>query len=349
LDLTWPIVAAVLFGALLHAGWNALVKSSGDKTLDTALVHFMGALVALPFALWAGPPRPESWPFMGASLVIHVGYYIALAGAYRHGDLGLTYPIMRGFAPLLVALGSSAVIGEVPSPGAWLGIVGITCGVALVGLSRPGQALHQGKALAYAFANAAIIAAYTFTDGLGVRSEVAHGGLGLDAHVLLEVVDVERGLRGVAHPPDDGRRDLDRVAALVVDLETLAGEVAGAQAHLLLLEERIGPAQPLGAVGALVRTEQQQDGPLVRLQHVQAGHQERAGDQQRHGHEQRAGSHVRQLQQRGQAGDDQCQPDDDPQVAARRAALDLARARHIAGAHGCVCSVRRLQSDITML
>ena len=194
MDLSWPIVAAVLFGALLHAGWNALVKSSGDKTLDTALVHFMGALVALPFALWAGLPRPESWPFIGASLVIHVGYYIALSGAYRHGDLGLTYPIMRGFAPLLVALGSSAILGEAPTPAAWIGIVGITFGVALVGLSRPGEALHHGKALAYAFANAAIIACYTFTDGLGVRTEVAHGGDALNYVLVLFVLD------GIAYP-----------------------------------------------------------------------------------------------------------------------------------------------------
>ena len=43
LALTWPVVAAVLVGALLHASWNALVKSSGDKPLDTALVHLLGA------------------------------------------------------------------------------------------------------------------------------------------------------------------------------------------------------------------------------------------------------------------------------------------------------------------
>lgn len=106
---------------------------------------------------------------MAASLCIHVGYYIALAGAYQHGEFGLTYPIMRGCAPLVVALGSATVVGESLSPLAWAGVLGITFGVALVGLAHPGQALHHGKALAFAFANAGIIAAYTFVDGLGVR------------------------------------------------------------------------------------------------------------------------------------------------------------------------------------
>jgi len=163
-------VLAVLLGAALHASWNALVKSAGDKTVDTALVHFLGAVVALPFALYFGLPRPESWPFIAASLVIHIGYYTALAGAYQHGELGMTYPIMRGFAPLLVALGSGALIGEHPSTAAWLGTVAITVGVALVGLAHPGEALHHRKALAFAFANAAIIAIYTVVDGLGVRA-----------------------------------------------------------------------------------------------------------------------------------------------------------------------------------
>jgi phosphonate utilization associated putative membrane protein len=176
MSLTWPIVLAVLFGALLHASWNALVKSSGDKSLDTALVHGLGALIALPFALWFGLPAAASWPFIVASLLIHIAYYVALAGAYQHGELGMTYPIMRGFAPLLVALGSAPFVGESLTATAWVGVLGITLGVALVGLARPGEALHHGKALGFAFANAAIIAVYTLIDGNGVRTEQGAGG-----------------------------------------------------------------------------------------------------------------------------------------------------------------------------
>ena len=203
LALTGPVIAVVLVGALLHAGWNALVKSSGDKSVDTALVHFLGALMALPVLLVTGLPAPASWPFIATSLLIHVGYYIALSGAYRHGDLGLTYPIMRGFAPLLVALASGSLIGEVLSLAAWLGVVGITLGVALVGLASPGQALNHRKALAFALANAVIIACYTVVDGLGVRQS----GNAAAYVILLFVLDglpfpllvwVSRGAQGRA-------------------------------------------------------------------------------------------------------------------------------------------------------
>jgi phosphonate utilization associated putative membrane protein len=187
--LTWPVVLAVLGGAVLHAGWNALVKSSGDKALDTALVHFLGAVVALPLLVVVGLPPTVALPFIAASLLIHIGYYIALAGAYKHGELGLTYPIMRGFAPLLVALGSSAVLAEAPTPLAWAGILGITLGVALVGLAHPGETLHHRKALAFAFANALIIAVYTFVDGKGVRETVAAGQSAAAYVMLLFVLD----------------------------------------------------------------------------------------------------------------------------------------------------------------
>lgn len=168
------IVGAVLFGALLHAGWNALIKSGGDKPLDTALIHSLGFFISVPLLWHTGLPAPAAWPYMAASLVIHLGYYIALAGAYRHGDLGLTYPVMRGCAPLLVAMGSLPFLGEGISAAGWAGVVVICAGVLTLGLSR--SALRDSddrqrrKALAFALANAAIIAVYTVVDGIGVRA-----------------------------------------------------------------------------------------------------------------------------------------------------------------------------------
>jgi phosphonate utilization associated putative membrane protein len=188
------VVLAVLCGALLHAGWNTLVKSSGDKELDVALVHFLGAVVCLPLLAFTGLPPREAWPFLAGSLCIHVAYYITLTGAYQHGDLGATYPIMRGSAPMLVALGSFAVLGERLSAAAWIGVCAITAGVLLVGLARPAQTLHHGRAVAFALANACVIAGYTFIDGSGVRAATSAGGTAAAYVVLLFVLD------GVPYP-----------------------------------------------------------------------------------------------------------------------------------------------------
>ena len=183
MTLTWPVVAAVLFGALLHASWNALVKSSTDKALDTATIHIVGSILALPLLLVTGWPPPQAWPFILASVVIHIGYYIALTGAYRHGDLGLTYPLMRGTAPLLVALSAATLLGETLSPLAWAGVLGVSCGVLALGLSR--HALDSPRAVGFALANAVIIAVYTVVDALGVRA----GGNALQYVVALFLLD----------------------------------------------------------------------------------------------------------------------------------------------------------------
>ena len=168
MGLTWPIVAAVLGGALLHALWNALIKSSSNKTLDTALIHLLGSVVAIPLVAILGWPPAAAWPYILASIVIHIGYYTALSGAYRHGDLGLTYPLMRGTAPLLVALSASFTLGETLSPLAWAGVLGISAGVLTLGLGQ--HAFDAPKAVGFALANAVIIALYTVADGLGVRA-----------------------------------------------------------------------------------------------------------------------------------------------------------------------------------
>jgi phosphonate utilization associated putative membrane protein len=165
------IVLVVLCGALLHASWNALIKSGRDQQLDTALIHTLGCFVGLALVSLVGLPRIEAVPWLVASLVIHVGYYITLVGAYRHGDLGFAYPLMRGTAPLLVALVSGRLIGEHLSLPAWLGVAGISAGVLLIGLTHaPAPGAKRRHALGFALANAAIIAAYTLVDGVGVRT-----------------------------------------------------------------------------------------------------------------------------------------------------------------------------------
>jgi phosphonate utilization associated putative membrane protein len=184
--MTWPIVAAVLFGALLHASWNALIKSGTDKALDTALIHCLGCGVGAVLIAIVGPPRSEAWPWLAASVTIHVGYYITLVGAYKHGELGFAYPIMRGSAPLLVALLSGRLIGEHLPLAAWLGIGGISAGVLTIGLTRSARGGGSRRhALAYALTNAVIIASYTIVDGIGVRAS----GNALQYVALLFLVD----------------------------------------------------------------------------------------------------------------------------------------------------------------
>lgn len=176
-----PLLLAVLGGALLHALWNALIKSSRDTALDTALIHSLGTVVAIPLLLWTGPPPAAAWPYVLGSTLIHIGYYSSLAAAYRHGDLGLTYPVMRGSAPLLVALASPLLLGEALAPQAWAGVLTVSAGVLLLGLARArasgpagtpehaAQRVQRRRALAWALGNAGCIAAYTLVDGQGVR------------------------------------------------------------------------------------------------------------------------------------------------------------------------------------
>ncbi|RYY79873.1 MAG: phosphonate utilization protein, partial [Comamonadaceae bacterium] len=187
MTLTWGVASAVLFGALLHASWNALVKSSSDKALDTALIHLIGSVLGLPLLLLAGWPPAAAWPYIAASVVIHIGYYIALTGAYRHGDLGLTYPLMRGLGPMLVALTSTITVGEKLTPIAWGGVLGVCAGVLVLGLSR--HALERPKAVGFALANAVVIAIYTVVDALGARTAVHEGGSALQYVAALFVLD----------------------------------------------------------------------------------------------------------------------------------------------------------------
>jgi drug/metabolite transporter (DMT)-like permease len=169
-ELTLGVTLAVLGAGLLHAGWNALLKSAGggDPLLDTATV-VAGAtawsLLALPLL---PAPRIDVLPFVAASTVIHFGYYLTLAEAYRTGDLSFAYPLMRGTAPLIVALLGAIFLRELPAWHVVAGILLISIGIIGIALAR--RERHPPAAAYWAFANAVIIAVYTLVDGAGARA-----------------------------------------------------------------------------------------------------------------------------------------------------------------------------------
>jgi drug/metabolite transporter (DMT)-like permease len=163
------VVAAVLFAALMHASWNALVKSRGDTFLATVLVVCGGGLVgalALPFL---AAPAPASWPFIAASSLAQTVYYALLVETYRSGDMRHAYPLMRGSAPLLVALAGGPLTGERLDGVQWLAVALICGGILALYASARATTTAARRTTGFALLTACVIASYTMIDGAGVR------------------------------------------------------------------------------------------------------------------------------------------------------------------------------------
>jgi len=182
-ELSLGVTLAVLGAALAHATWNAMIKSSRDVLLDMTVVIVAAGVAGAPLLLVVEPPARASWPYIAASVVIHVGYYAAVVGAYRAGDLSHGYPIMRGVAPLLVSVCALAWLGESPRPMVWIGILLICGGVLSLGLA--GFHWRTSRvSTGWALANAVIIAVYTLIDAAGVRASGSPAGYVLWLFVL---------------------------------------------------------------------------------------------------------------------------------------------------------------------
>lgn len=164
--MSLDVIALVLFGALLHATWNAIIKAGSDKSLDAALVSAGGAVTALPLLPFLPLPASEAWPFIGASAILQFAYFQLVAAAYRAGDIGLVYPLMRGVAPLIIVSTSSFILKETLSGGALIGTMTICAGILTLAFeARKGSR----RAILLALANAIVIATYTYVDGIGAR------------------------------------------------------------------------------------------------------------------------------------------------------------------------------------
>src|ERR1041384_6489752 len=113
------VFGAVLVAAACHASWNALIKIRLDPFLAIVLIAAAAGIASLPLLPFVPIPTLAAWPWLIASVITHLGYYIGLAGAYRSGDMGQVYPIARGTAPLMTEAGGAPLLGGDVRPAGW--------------------------------------------------------------------------------------------------------------------------------------------------------------------------------------------------------------------------------------
>jgi len=164
------VFLAVLFAAACHAGWNALIKVGLDPLSTTTLISLGAGLVALALVPLVGVPAWAAWPWLIASVIVHLCYFASLIESYRTGDLGQVYPIARGSAPLMTAAATTVFIGEKLSLVGWTGIFSLVAGVLLLS-ARGGRELAEvdRRAIGFALFTALTICAYSVVDGIGAR------------------------------------------------------------------------------------------------------------------------------------------------------------------------------------
>jgi drug/metabolite transporter (DMT)-like permease len=160
------VFALVMLAALLHASWNAVVKSAPDKLLTTVMVTTAGAALSAALIPFLTEPTPSSFPYAVGSAVLQILYFLLVARTYQIADMSQAYPLMRGTAPLIVAIVSAFAMDDALTLFAWVGVTAICSGIFLIAL---GSTLKDRKGLRLALLNALVIAGYTLIDGLGVR------------------------------------------------------------------------------------------------------------------------------------------------------------------------------------
>ncbi len=250
-------IALVLVAAVLHAGWNVLLKTSGDTLWTAVRLQAIGTAVLLPvgIAAWFANGRPAVpaeaiWLALG-SAVIEAIYFVCLSAAYRRGALSLVYPLARGSAPLLAVAVGIFLLGERLAPMALVGVGCLLVGILLV--ARPWRAIRaagkdQRGAIGFALATGASIAAYSAVDRLGVRltEPWLYGSILAVAATIFLAVAVVVGRRYGWLAPAPARTDADGAVATRsrttgLGRDAVAGVLALAAYLLVLVAYSVAP------------------------------------------------------------------------------------------------------------
>jgi drug/metabolite transporter (DMT)-like permease len=137
-------IALVTVSAFIHAFWNLLGKRQNPSVAFFFVASVFAAICFSPlllvyrntFALIPG----QVWIWLGLTAIFELIYYIGLAGAYRHGDMSVAYPLARAIPVILVALITTMLgLGKPLSLIGGLGILAVAIGCLLL----PQRSLHH--------------------------------------------------------------------------------------------------------------------------------------------------------------------------------------------------------------
>lgn len=167
------VIGLAMFAAILHATWNAFLRTGKDRLWTVTVMSFSSTVIATPFLFYYPVPVSPAWIYIALSALLQVGYSVFLVAAYKYGELGQVYPIVRGTVPVLVTVGGILFAGDQIT-------LLQTAGVALVAIGIMSLSLGKGRAatasILFALATGAIIASYATVDALGVRESMTTGG-----------------------------------------------------------------------------------------------------------------------------------------------------------------------------
>jgi drug/metabolite transporter (DMT)-like permease len=228
----------VLTGAVVHAAWNLLLAGAEDSEAAGAVALAAGAVLFTPVALLTWDIRAEAWPYIAASTVLEVAYFVLLGRAYHRAELSLVYPIARGSAPVLVLV-ISVVLGAALTAGQVVGVLAVATGIlAIRGIGRGAQRAD----LALALGVGATIAGYTLVDKEGL----AHAG-------PLSYLWVVNGVGALVYVPLLAWGRGSRVRAAVAFVR--GGRPAGARARLRsgfgVVRAAVAPRSVIAGVGVM--------------------------------------------------------------------------------------------------
>jgi drug/metabolite transporter (DMT)-like permease len=156
--------ALTLASAVLHATWNLLVKTSDERDLAAWGQFVAGALIFTPVLVVAGLPDGDAFPYLGASMLVHVVYVTALVAAYHHGDFSFAYPVARGLGAVIAAVGGFLILDDGLNAGEWAALAVAAAG--LISFVRPGV---TAPSIGFAALTGLTIGVYTLLDASGAR------------------------------------------------------------------------------------------------------------------------------------------------------------------------------------